>query len=330
MIAEEKHIDDASRIARWLSRRQSGESTPAEKCEFNDWLAQGVARRRIYGEMQSALAIIDEAEDDLLAQQFARELEAEYEMFKTRRARRLWPAIAASVALAIGATVAFYGAFMKADGPQQFVTAVGERRDITLKDGSSARLNTNSVVLVSYTKGERQVELSDGEALFEVRRNPDRPFVVRTRYADITVTGTAFDVQSFESYVNLGVLSGSVKVDGPGLGDAHMLGAGENLRIFANGAVELGGFDKGVALSWLNGIARYRNRPLREVVEDLNRYYPTAIVLSDSGIGALPVTGEFELEDQATAVRALSVAFGLEAIEVADGIMLRPVPLTVD
>lgn len=323
MIAEGMHNDDASRIARWLSRQQSGETSSAEKREFDDWLAQGDRRRRIYVEMQSALAIVDEAEDDLLAQQFARELEAEYELSQARKPRRLWPAVAASVALAIGATVASYGVFKMDNGLQQFSTAIGERRDIVLEDGSSARLNTNSVVAISYTKDERQVELREGEAFFEVRRNPDRPFVVRTRYADITVTGTAFDVQSFESHVNLSVLSGSVKVNLADLAGAQTLGAGDNLRISANGVVELGRFEETTALSWLLGVARYQDKPLQEVVADLNRYFPTPITISDAEIGELPVTGEFDLNDQSTAVKALSVAFGLEAVEGADAIVLR-------
>lgn len=324
MIAERKDNDDTSQIARWLSRQQSGESTSAEMRQFNEWLAQSDARRRIYEEFESALAVADEAGNDLLAGQFARELEAEYESSLARRAGRFWPAIAASVVLVIGASVAFYGVFMRADGSQQFATEVGERRGVVLEDGSSARLNTNSAVTVSYTSGERHVELKNGEAFFEVRRDPDRPFVVRTRYADITVTGTAFDVQSFDSYVNLSVISGSVTVDAQGFAGAHALGAGDNFRIFANGAVEFGRFDEAVALSWLLGVARYQDTPLREVVADLNRYFPKPITVSDAAIGELPVTGEFDLSDQATAVKALSVAFDLVAVAGVDAIALRP------
>lgn len=325
MTAERKDHEETGQIARWLARHQSGGSTSAEMREFNEWLAQSDARGKIYEEFQSALAVADEAGNNLLGEQFERELEAEYESSLTRRSGRFWPAVAASVVLVISVSAAFYGVFMKAAEPQQFATAIGERRNVVLGDGSSARLNTDSVVAVSYTSGARNVELKRGEAFFEVRRNPDRPFVVRTKYADITVTGTAFDVQSFDSYMSLSVISGSVKVATPGLADTHQLGAGDNLRILASGEIEFGDFDEAVALSWLFGVARYRNRPLREVVADLNRYYPTAIALSDSAMGDLPVTGDFDLDDQATAVRALSVAFGLEAIAEADEITLRPV-----
>src|ERR1700730_8306871 len=75
------------------------------------------------------------------------------------------------------------------------VTAVGEQRTLTLEDGTRVYLNTNSRAIVHYDKKLRQVNLEKGEALFEVAKRPDWPFVVTAGDRQVTALGTAFIVR---------------------------------------------------------------------------------------------------------------------------------------
>lgn len=316
--------ETAERIARWFARRQSGEQTPEEAREFADWLEESEVHREAFKEFEHALAVVDAAAPEMLAQQFEQELEEAYALSQQRKAFPIWSAIAASIVLAVGVTIALFIMNPKSAPAQQFATAIGERRDVMLEDGSSARLNTNSLVEVSYTRDLRKVNMKRGEAYFQVRRDPNRPFVVRTQLGEIKVTGTSFNVRSLESQFEVTVLSGSVLVTRAGETDPYSLREGDRLQMRKGGDVRIAAFDRETVLAWLQGKAIYKNQPLGEVVRDLNRYYLKPIVLSDEAAASAPVTGEFDIYDQTAAIEALAVAFDLEARAEPERIVLGP------
>ena len=72
-------------------------------------------------------------------------------------------------------------------------------------------------------------------------------------------------------------------------------------------------YDPALVLAWRGGKARFREEPLEEVLISLNRYFKTPIELGDDGLANLPVTGEFDIRDRDTAVKALTLAFNLES-----------------
>src|SRR3546814_10959773 len=75
-----------------------------------------------------------------------------------------------------------------------FNTAVGERRDVALADGSVLRLNTASRVEVVLSKRARVVRLLRGEALFDVAHDPARPFYVEFAHSRLRAVGSALNV----------------------------------------------------------------------------------------------------------------------------------------
>jgi len=120
------------------------------------------------------------------------------------------------------------------------------------------------------------------------------------------------------------VLSGVVEVDAaPNKLDlkspsitAVTLIAGQEVSVDLTGAHEtVRSFNPDAVTSWRRGEAYYENEPLSAVIADLNRYYATELVLGDDGIGEIPVTGRFDLKDQAITVEALSVALSLHTVK---------------
>ncbi len=78
-----------------------------------------------------------------------------------------------------------------------FHTAIGETREVVLIDGSIMKLNTNSMATTKFSRNQRLVELSDGEAFFDVVRDENRPFLVRALgRGEARVLGTAFNVRN--------------------------------------------------------------------------------------------------------------------------------------
>lgn len=96
--------------------------------------------------------------------------------------------------------------------PEVYSTGIGEQRSLTLADGSTIALNARSRVEVRYTEDRRSVELVEGQALFQVAKNPRRPFVVRAGDARVRAVGTAFDVWRGRSGTVVTVVEGRVAV----------------------------------------------------------------------------------------------------------------------
>lgn len=118
--------------------------------------------------------------------------------------------MAASVIVAVAGTV--FTASLGIRGSQTLSTPIGERRSITLADGSIVDLNGHSTVRVRFSKNERVVQLIEGQALFEVMKDSARPFFVSTDTASIRAVGTQFDVDRKKSGTTVTVIEGRVAV----------------------------------------------------------------------------------------------------------------------
>src|SRR5258708_1366213 len=92
-------------------------------------------------------------------------------------------------AVAIGAYLAF------APNGERYATAVGGFALVPMPDGSKVTLNTDSQIRIALPDTERRVELSHGEAFFEVSKAPASPFVVRAGNKRIIAVGTKFSVR---------------------------------------------------------------------------------------------------------------------------------------
>jgi transmembrane sensor len=93
-----------------------------------------------------------------------------------------------------------------------FATDIGERRSITLPDGSTVDLNARSKLRLEFTKDERRVELLDGQALFQVAKDKNRPFIVASGDATVRAVGTQFDVDRKAGGTTVTVIEGRVAV----------------------------------------------------------------------------------------------------------------------
>jgi transmembrane sensor len=121
--------------------------------------------------------------------------------------RPFFAAAAVALAAVIGTAV-----WWQAHRYPLFSTDIGERRSITLADGSTVDLNARSRLRVEFSKSERRVELLDGQALFQVAKDKARPFIVHSGDATVRAVGTQFDVYRKDSGTTITVLEGRVAV----------------------------------------------------------------------------------------------------------------------
>lgn len=305
---------------RWIARLNADDAAESDRQSFALWLAANPAHR--------------DAMDDML------DLWEDLEVLKYRPAeqparvsRRRW--IGSGIALAASLVLALMLSPQLGLGPdsQQYRTRLGEQLSVNLADGSSVRLNTNTVIDVVFSGGERRIELERGEAFFQVAHDARRPFLVTAGHTEVRALGTAFNVLLKGERSEVTVTEGVVRItelDAPGTRPAQAEVLHENQRIAGDsrGLDPLPAADTNSLLAWREGKLVANNMKLGTLVEELSRYHPTEIFIAEPGLAETTVSGVFMLEDLQNILLALEHTSDVRSIALDDGsIQLIKAPL---
>ncbi|MBO1329068.1 FecR domain-containing protein [Acetobacter suratthaniensis] len=187
-------------------------------------------------------------------------------------------------------------------------TAVGERRQIRLGDGSSIWLNTATSLSVEFTERQRSVILHAGEALFDVVRDQMRPFVVRSGNGEAEALGTVYAVKRDGATTNVSVQTGAVAVrDGEG---EQRVEAGESVR-YGDGIVSAPvPVDMADLTSWTRGKLIFNQKALVTVALELGRYRHSRILVIGHRLREMKITGVFDIDDNEALLTALETSAG--------------------
>ncbi|MGY6276444.1 FecR domain-containing protein [Methylomonas sp. MgM2] len=201
-------------------------------------------------------------------------------------------------------------------------TVTGELREIQLSDGSRVLLNTNSAVSVNYDNTTRQIVLHHGQALFTVAKD-QRPFEVRTDDVGVRALGTVFEVDRHDPQeLSVLVQQHAVRVDLLGRQNNSggiELQVGQKLRYRHDGLlqdVESTDFNQDSA--WQSRRLFINDRPLAELVAELNRYRVGRIFVTDERLDNLRVTGVFSLDKPDDILRSVCDVLDLRETRLSD------------
>jgi transmembrane sensor len=173
-------------------------------------------------------------------------------------------------------------------------TGASQFERMNLADGSVVDLDAHSKIKVAYSPSTRMVRLYRGTAVFDVARDPKRPFIVRTDLVDATAAGTRFGV-SIDSGVITTVAEGIVKVSRRGEdNDAPVsVTADQELRVSDRSppVQHLVRVDAHRKLDWVTGWLTLVDSTVAEGVEQFNRRNRTQIVVEGSTLSATRLRG---------------------------------------
>jgi transmembrane sensor len=238
-----------------------------------------------------------------------------------RRSRMSLPRLASHSLLAAAAAVIFmfagWVALQRFTAPM-YAADTGKQRIIRLQDGSQLTLNSRSRIRVRFSEHERAVDLLEGQALFQVARDPVRPFVVRSDGTRARAVGTRFDVYRKETGTTVTVVEGRVAVSSESrssdnvqtarnmaLGRVIMLAAGEQVTVSSVSEPEPMRADVPTATAWLRNQLIFESTPLTEVAAEFNRYNERQLVVSGPALADFRVTGIFSSADVSSLLRFL-------------------------
>lgn len=240
---------------------------------------------------------------------------ADLEPALQRPRRRRAILAAAAVVLLATATVFLLG---RGKTGESYSTGIGEQRTVQLQDGSTVELNVRSAIQVHFGEQQRDVTLLDGQALFRVAKDKQRPFVVRAGDAQVRAVGTEFDVYKKQSATVVTVVEGRVETfgepDAAGT-DAIMLSAGEQLTVLPHTVTKPTRTDPAVATAWVQKRLVFEETPLRDVAEEFNRYNRRPLSIDDQELEKLRISGVYSSTDPASLINFLRSQNSMRVIE---------------
>lgn len=213
----------------------------------------------------------------------------------------------------------------------EFVTAVGEQRSITLSDGSVVELNSQSRLRANFKEDLRAIDLLEGEAIFRVSKDPQRPFRVRTGATDIVAIGTAFNVKASDSRTVVTVLEGRVRVNQrdaaersaaasvKAVGEFELAVGDQLILARAQPAIRLSLLDTEKVTSWTERRLIFEDTPLSAAAAEFARYSSRTIRIDDAAIAGRKINGVFDATDPASLAEFLSGDATLNVRNEADG-----------
>ena len=302
--------------AAWIIRRENGDWTDADEARLDAWLAQSDGNKAAYWRLRRSWAEVDRIRSVGRAADLSP---------PAARVNTWWKraAVAASLAaiVALGLFEARGPVDAKRDPVVSHGTAAGEHETVTLADGSTVELNTRTTLRASVSPSRREIWLDDGEAFFEVARDPKHPFVVHAGAKSVTVLGTKFSVRRTGGSVVVSVLEGRVRIDDARASKPHSATIGGGVIAISRGGSMLVTQPSPErvenALAWRDGLLHFDQTSLADVALEFNRYHARQIVVTDPEAAAIRIGGAFEVDNVDGFLRLLSDAYGLKVVNEA-------------
>ncbi|WPV66043.1 FecR family protein [Chitinophaga sp. LS1] len=176
------------------------------------------------------------------------------------------------------------------------ITPKGGEYKLVLGDGTVVWLNAASSIRFPnrFSGNQREVQLT-GEAYFEVTHDPKRPFIVAVNGTEVQVLGTAFDIRAYQPAITYTTLvNGAVRVASKG-SKGQVLQPGQMARS-GNGGLSITNADIEQVTAWKNKQIILRDADLRDIMEELSRWYNVDVVYAGDFNTATGVTIEISRE----------------------------------
>lgn len=325
MRTDKLHLASASdpvrhEAAAWFARLRADDVSERERGQFQRWLADDSHHRAAYERLEALWSRLGAHADRPEIGKALREIDLSPRRStgtqSTRRRRApAWVAVAALLIVMLA------GGWFAWRVPQAdvrtYATGIGEQRTLLLEDGSHVTLDTDTRLSASFSAKSRRLALEKGRAFFDVAKDAGRPFLVTARGGVVRAVGTRFDVYEHDNVVEVTLVEGRVEVTPEsGKQDAKVhpttMTPGQRLLMggkYATPLVESA--NTGAVVAWLSGKVVFNDTPLPAAVAQFNRYSTSRLVIGDTAVAQLHVSGVFRDDDSRAFVDALCDSYGI-------------------
>lgn len=272
--ADSDHVRIVEEAASWFAKLNDGKPSRRHRDAFAAWLSENPRHGQAYEDIQR---LWNSAGELPVLKKHGAALTAKK---KTRRQFGI-----AAIGVAAGALAWRY---VENSPKADYATATGERRSITLADGSAVELAAQTRIALAFEPVVRRVMLLEGEAFFNVAASADRPFLVDAAGSLTTALGTAFSVSCYASKVRVVVTEHAVRFSA-GTRTAR-IDAGNRATFDGVGISPPEAADSAVDLAWRNGRLIFTHAPFGEVAATINRWRRGRLIVVGEELARQPVT----------------------------------------
>jgi transmembrane sensor len=353
IVSADSHDKIETTAGDWLARQQSDEWTAESQEHLEQWLNESPLHQVAYLRIEHAweqagrLKVLATGERGRVPPPGSW---AQSPFFGSRSERasrsdghrRLWRRASAALAASVALAACFSAVWLWTSRGTAYRTPVGGLEQISLPDGSTLTLNTDSAARLQFTEHERRVKLERGEAFFDVAKDPSRPFVVEAQDRRVVAVGTQFSVrrEDGDGDIRVVVTEGTVRMEGDSDGgkppqptaaaklngpDGVLLQAGTIAH--ASGANVLlekpAGPAAQEALSWRQGVLVFHDLTLAQAAAEFNRYNTRQLVVTDPAVAELTIAGSFRTNNIEAFVRLLEKGYPIKARSSGDQVLLE-------
>jgi transmembrane sensor len=317
--------------AEWAVRLNERSLTLEEQAGLDRWLQADVRHRGALLRAQAAWVDLDRLA--ALAGRTEGGSPAPAEQSTQRRSagapallRNRWRFIATAAATLF---LGIAGTWWIERGDQTYISKLGEIRRVALSDGSQMVLNTATEATVRFDKGRREIELIAGEGLFQVAKDPTRPFIVHAGTVSVRAIGTVFAVRAVDERVDITVTEGVVDLMDEAPSGGHLLrrvSANEHVSVMQTRQIQAQSISHDEAerrLAWRDGMVDFAGETLATAVAQINRHNHRQIVVDDPDLASRPVVGLFRATDPENFAATVAAALGAQSVDRDDTIHLR-------
>ncbi len=328
--------------AAWIARLDRGGLSEEECVAVREWIGRSqehyasISRLAdIWSDLDGLAEILDEVEPHASVREVHR---------SPQLTIRFTPArvmVSAAVVIAVVIGVLFSNSNNYQSVPVQgsswqasYLTAIGKQQTVALRDGSRVQLNTDTIIDIDFDDMRRKVRLVKGEALFEVVHDQSRPFLVYVGTNVIRAVGTAFVVKLIQDEVEVTIKEG--RVEFKSLKDdtqnrlkkeltvaSAVIDAGQTMRL--NKEIQtlkkIATEEIDRKLAWRDGLIIFSGEPLGYVVEEINRYTPIKLVITDPSLSTLRIGGRFKIGETDAMLEVLETGFGVTINRVSNDLV---------
>ncbi|MCB5190932.1 FecR domain-containing protein [Methylobacillus arboreus] len=289
----------------WLVRLSSGAADDSLQVQFRHWLEADAVHQAAWAALSRSMAGFDELHH--LTHQKSGQTKAVHQALSSSKIsmqrRKFLGKGVAVVVMGVGTGYLANRFTPLAHFTADYVTATGERRNITLADGSRVQINARSALDIRYTDKERLLQLHAGECMVEVASDPLRPLLLQTPHGVLEAKGGCRLLAGLEGGRSFAMVQQGALNLVSRQGSQAIMEAGE-AAWFDKQAIERKAANIAARAAWIHGMLDVRDQSLAEVVESLRVYHRGWIRVSPQA-ASLRVFGMFRLDDIGQALYSL-------------------------
>lgn len=314
----------------WIAQLDGGNMTPEDIEAFKEWIGRSPAHKKIMlnlAEVWNMMGSLSELAEPMNVAKREQQILRSNSSYS----KRFQFGMMTGFAVLLG----FFGTYLLVNQPSNpttlpaiYATKVGESRTISLDDGSQISMNTNSSLEVDFADTRRKIRLLQGEAIFDVTPDPDRPFTVYARDDVVRAVGTVFSVRLQDTTVDVSVSEGAVEVlslDSDTSGNSAHSTKTSLVGFVKSGHVAIldnsGTIIKPASTtqiedswSWRRGVVTFSGMPLEQAIAEMSRYTTLNIIIDDPSIGEIRIGGVYHARNVDNFFEALELGFGLDVV----------------